>query len=347
MMDNRPLVSVVIVNWNGRHFLKPCLDSVFRSDYKKLEVIVVDCASKDGSADFIRKNYPKVKLIEFKEDPGFDFANDYGIRIAKGRYILMLNNDVVLPPDTISKLVEALEEDEYSVVLPVECTWKGTFRGKGNYPNWVRLPIVLFNWVYKFLDRIKLVKHIKPEPLYIGIPCTMLRKELYLKYPIDINFGFYEDVEWGLRLKLVGIKFKIVENACFYHKGGGSSKNSPKEAYFKARSILAAHYIAFDSQTLIILAPLLMYMLFENIVYYLMNGCIKCVKSYFLGILDFIHNLEHWKEMRRAVQTMRNVKDGKILLDYLLSREYVKECMTNVCSRYFESINEEFKISSL
>ena len=347
MSEKHPLVSVVIVNWNGKHFLVPCLESVFKSDYKKIEVIVVDCASKDGSAEFIRKNYPKVRLIEFKEDPGFDFANDYGIRVAKGRYILMLNNDVVLPPDAISRLVEVLKEDEYSVVLPVECTWKGTLRGKGNYANWIRLPIILSNVVYKFLNKIKLIKHIKSEPLYIGIPCTMLKKDLYMKYPIDIAFGFYEDVEWGLRLKLMGVKFRITEDTCFYHKGGGSSKNSPKEAYFKARSILAAHYIAFGSHTLILLSPLFVYMLIENIIYYLIIGCIGCIKAYFLGILDFIRTLEHWKKRRRTVQATRKIGDGKILRDYLLSRIYVKECRTNVCGKYFKDIDKKFKISSL
>lgn len=102
-------LSIVIVSYNTKEFLGRCLDSIFESTLKDLEVIVVDNASKDGSVQEIRKFDSKVKIIENKENVGFSKANNQGVKIAKGKYLLFLNPDTVVNKDTLSALISFME----------------------------------------------------------------------------------------------------------------------------------------------------------------------------------------------------------------------------------------------
>ena len=320
MEVNEPLVSVVIVNWNGKHFLKTCLDSLFKSDYKTLEVIVLDCASKDTSVEFIKANYHTVKLIEFDEDPGFDTANNIGCDEANGEYILMLNNDVILPRDTIFKLVNELKRDETCVVCPTEFNWGGMFTCKGNYPNW--LGECIFKIFGPLFDLFKLKVD---EPFYVGIACCLIKKDLFLKYPINEKFVMYEDIEWGWRLSLNKIKLKVLGNARFYHKSGGTLARSPKQAYIAGRSITAAHYVCSAKKSLLTVMPVLIivYSIRYIGIYIIYYKDIKCATAFIKGIIKFLTEISEWRIEREKVQGHRLVSEKDILKRYFLSYYYV------------------------
>ena len=93
-------LSVIIVNYNVKYFIEVCLHSILRAaEGIDAEVIVVDNNSKDDSCEMIKKKYPQVKLIENKENLGFSKANNQGVSIAAGEYILFINPDTVMPED--------------------------------------------------------------------------------------------------------------------------------------------------------------------------------------------------------------------------------------------------------
>lgn len=108
MAERSPLVSVVIVNWNGRGVIGECLDALRAQSFKDFEIIVVDNGSTDDSVDFIKRYYPEVRLIELSENRGFAGGNNEGIKIAKGKFIAFLNNDAVPDPDWLKNLMEAV-----------------------------------------------------------------------------------------------------------------------------------------------------------------------------------------------------------------------------------------------
>ena len=99
-------ISIVIPNWNGMPYLEKCLNSLKNQDFSGYEVIVVDNGSTDGSVEFIRNHFPKTRVVSFDENKGFSRAVNAGIRRAKGRYILLLNNDVIVDPDFLSEIME-------------------------------------------------------------------------------------------------------------------------------------------------------------------------------------------------------------------------------------------------
>lgn len=104
-----PFVSIIILNYNGRELLRTCLDSVLKNSYPKsgYEVILVDNASTDGSASFVEKHFPSVKVIRSSENLGFTGGNNLGLEHAKGSYIVLLNSDTRVEKEWLQELVKA------------------------------------------------------------------------------------------------------------------------------------------------------------------------------------------------------------------------------------------------
>lgn len=117
-------LSIVIVNYNAKEYLKKCLDSIFESSFKNFEVIVADNASKDGSVEQLKNLGDKINLILNKENLGFSAANNVGIKKAKGRYLLFLNPDTSVYPNTLKYMVSFMDKNKKvgcstcKVVLP-------------------------------------------------------------------------------------------------------------------------------------------------------------------------------------------------------------------------------------
>lgn len=104
-----PSVSIIIVNYNGRHLLDGCLKSVHGQSCQDIEVILVDNGSTDGSIEFVRDSFPDVAVVSLPENAGFADANLEGLRRAKGDYILLVNNDVELDMDCVHSLLTAMK----------------------------------------------------------------------------------------------------------------------------------------------------------------------------------------------------------------------------------------------
>ncbi len=104
-----PLVSVVIPNWNGAHHLPTCLDALRAQTYPRLEIIVADNASSDGSRALLAERYPEVRLVALPDNRGFTGACNAGMRAAGGSIIVLLNNDTEADPDWLSEVVAAFE----------------------------------------------------------------------------------------------------------------------------------------------------------------------------------------------------------------------------------------------
>jgi GT2 family glycosyltransferase len=115
-LNNKPDLSIVIVTWNGKKYALECLDSL-RPVRLKLEVIVVDNASTDGTPDAIRESYPEVKVIRNTENQGFAKANNIGMAEATSDILCLVNSDVVVYPGCLEKMVEFMRANPSVGVL--------------------------------------------------------------------------------------------------------------------------------------------------------------------------------------------------------------------------------------
>jgi GT2 family glycosyltransferase len=110
-MTPTPLVSIVVVTWNGRQYLDGCLSAVAAQSGVSTETILVDNASSDGTVAYVRERFPAVRVVALPENRGFAGGNNAGVREARGRFIALLNNDAVPEPGWLEALLGGLDED--------------------------------------------------------------------------------------------------------------------------------------------------------------------------------------------------------------------------------------------
>lgn len=130
-------LSIIIVSYNTKDILRECLSSVFRYLPKRIqyEVIIVDNASSDGSIEMMKKEFPKITVIENKENVGFSKANNTGVEKAKGKYILFLNSDTKIMHDVFTEMIRFMEKRQEAgaatcrVELPTEELDDASHRG--------------------------------------------------------------------------------------------------------------------------------------------------------------------------------------------------------------------------
>lgn len=229
-------LSVVIVNWNTKKLLEDCLRSIFKyTKGIKFEVIVVDNGSKDGSRDMVRKKFPQAKLILNKDNLGFTKANNQGIKVAKGEYVLLLNSDTYLVENSLKKLVDlAKSKDNLGALGPQLLNEDRTIQqSAGFFPH---LPQV-FYWM-SFIDDLPggtLLKpyHIDHDSFYrkdrqvdwitaaaISVPKKVIDKVGSLDEGI---FMYGEEVDWCYRIKKAGYGVYFSPATKIVHIGRGSS----------------------------------------------------------------------------------------------------------------------------
>lgn len=293
------LVSIIIPNWNGRKFLKTCLDSVMQQDYQNIEIIVVDCKSSDDSVQFIKGNYPSVRLIELDEDLGGPHADNLACGISSGEYIMLLNNDVIVPDHTIQKMVTELEKDERSVINPIQYSWEKKYISSGYCHPWIG------PYLYKFVNRNG------DMPFYPSLACCLLTKKLFEEVPLNEHLFLYEDTEWGWRLHLNKIKIKVIFDAVFYHKDAGTIGGSPKQAFINGRVAIATQYICFKSFTFYMFLPLLLIDYLRRYISYGNKPGLR--QAFWKGFKDFFKMLSIFKEDRNKVHRERQIGDKEIL----------------------------------
>lgn len=258
------ILSVIIVNYNVRHFLCQCLDSVYDSDRYTtngeidLEVFVVDNNSTDGSVEWIRDHYPQVKLIANVDNPGFAKANNQALQLAKGDYMLLLNPDTLVEKDTFVKCINFYQNHPECGGLGVKMVnGEGVYlkESKRGFPS----PQASF---YKISGLINLFpRHKTIAAYYLGhlpdneiheidiLPGAflMICRDAFEKIGmLDEKYFMYgEDIDYSWRIKLAGYKNYYLPTARILHYKGESTKKGSLnyvKAFHNAMIIFARHY---------------------------------------------------------------------------------------------------------
>lgn len=233
-----PLVSVVILNWNGLKFLEKCFETLFKQDYPNFEVVMSDNGSSDGSIEFVRKNFPRVRIVENGKNLGFAGGTNAGIRASKGEYVFLSNNDVEFrQKNLLSLLVSVAESDPKIGVV-------GCFLMNIDKPNTIQN---LYGAAFpKKLPSFNLAKfnlnqvcHGDPVSTYtpdngqytkvveIDSINGLIKKSVLDRVGLldEKFFLYYEEVDLGFRIKKAGFKTVLAQFARLWHYGSASIPN--------------------------------------------------------------------------------------------------------------------------
>jgi GT2 family glycosyltransferase len=221
-MSSSPAVSIVIVNWNGKRYLARCLSSLLSQTYRDFEIIVVDNGSGDGSVELIRGQFPMVRLIQNSSNQGFAGPNNQGIEIARGRFIITLNNDTELPSHWLETLVStAASYPEMGAFASLI-----VFDERRTMIDSAGLSVTLAGIGCQ--NRMGEDARDLREPAEVFGACAaaaLYRRELLEDVGLfdPSYFAYYEDVDLAWRARLRGWRTLLVPQATVYHVHSGTS----------------------------------------------------------------------------------------------------------------------------
>ena len=219
-----PKVSIIIVNYNGKELLQKCLDSLLNVRYDNFEIILVDNNSTDGTVEFITKNYPSLVIIKLDSNKGFAEPNNIAAKIAKGEYLLFLNNDTVVTHNFISEMVKVMETDKkIAVCQSLLLKPDGSVDSSGDFIDHLG---VVYNSKTK-IDEIREVSSARGASM-------LVRSDIFEKLDgFDQKFFItFEDVDLCWRSWILGYRVLIIPTSIVYHEGGITIKKIKSEIAF-------------------------------------------------------------------------------------------------------------------
>lgn len=269
-MTSMPLISVIIVNYNGGSYLQEAVQSLSRQTFRDFELILADNASTDGSMDGLQLDaLPEVHLIRNEDNLGFAVANNRAAATAKGKWIVLLNPDCSVTEDWLASLVNAAQthpDCKTFTSAQYNLDDKTLLDGTGD-----AYFICGFPWRGGFGRPASEL----PESGWCFSACgagAMYDRELFqMQGGFDERFFCYcEDVDLGFRLQLLGHDCRFVREAVIYHAGSGiSGRESPFTTYHGTRNRVWTYVKNMPLPLLIMTLPghvaLSLYLLIRNI----------------------------------------------------------------------------------
>jgi N-acetylglucosaminyl-diphospho-decaprenol L-rhamnosyltransferase len=311
-----PGITAVVCNYNGEAYLEDCLRAVLAQQPD--EVLVVDDASTDASVALVRERFPGIEVLALAENRGPGAARNAGMRAARHRWVLAIDNDAELEPGALARLRAALEERPDAVlaqtrsVLAEDPTTVHYDSGDAHY-----LGLIALRNFYTPLAAAQGTGTVEVGAL-VSI-CALLDRDVVLAlggYDEDL-FYLSEDLDLGLRLRLAGQRLVVVEEALVRHRGGTAGLSFRGGAYPRRRVRLAARnrpWILLKTcrwSTLVLCAPALLLYDLVALVFALRQGALG---AFLAGRLELVKGWRRVLRSRDAVQSARRRGDAELLV---------------------------------
>ena len=227
--EAHPMVSIVIVSYDNRELTQACIESVLRNSvYPNVEVLVVDNASNDGSAEMLASlRDGRVNVLLNEQNRGFAAANNQALRRVRGSYVVLLNNDTVVPRGWLPRMVRHLDEAEIGLVVAVT-----NFSGNESR---IAVPYTSVDDMYPFAEEY--MREHDGERFDIRVAamyCVGMRREVWERIgPLDEEFGIgmFEDDDYSHRARLAGYRVVCAEDVFVHHVGRASFSKLDRKSY--------------------------------------------------------------------------------------------------------------------
>lgn len=302
-MTVKKLISIIVVNWNGKEYLEDCFTSLKRQSYAPLELLMIDNASMDGSVEYMSECFPRVSIFVNSENVGFGSAVNRGVEQAHGEYVLFLNNDLYLDERCVEKMVEMMGVEWVGAVVPkiLYFNERNRINSFGNVVNYLGIACP------KYIDEEERTPTQVEETACGGI--FLARREFFKQLGgFDPDFFMYhEDHDLSWRIRLAGKKLVVNPEAVMYHKYH-FSKN-PKKFYYSEKNRLQLLLKSYQLKTLLLISPALILVELAELYFALATGWFLLKLRSYPEIARLLPTI---LKKRRVVQRLRKVDDSEI-----------------------------------
>ena len=321
-MNNNPAVSVIIPHFNGIEILRACLTSLLANSFESYEILLVDNGSTDGSQEMVKSEFPQVTLIQNTENLGYAGGCNTGMRIAKGEWFLLLNNDTEVQPNFLSELYNAACKDETAGILQpkiLSIQDKELFDysgGAGGEIDIFGYPFVrgrLFEFIEKDEGQYD---RINPEIFWASGTACLLRKSMIEKIGMldEDFFAHMEEIDLNWRSHLAGYRSLVVTGTFLYHYSGYTlGAGNKRKMYLNHRNNLVMLIKNYSLKNLLWILPVRILMEIATLFLALLKTRFKWAAAILQSLGYVLFNfLSIWKKRERQ-RDLRVVSDREIM----------------------------------
>lgn len=324
MTEADPIVSIVVLNYNGKQFLDACVASIEAQTFQNFELILVDNASADASWEHMVNRWEGAHvLIRNDENLGYAEGNNVGLRVARGQFLVVLNNDTVVDPEWLAELLKAAERHpEYGM-------FSSQIRSYAQPEILDTIGVILYrDGMSRGLGRLEPAdRYSEPRDVFAPSGCAgFYRREMLEQVGLFEKdyFAYCEDTDLGFRGQLAGYRCRYVPTARVYHHYSATTgKYSPLKAYLVERNHLYLRMRLFPKRMLM-LSPLYTLLRYVLQAYGVVMGkgaagkftestpAIELVKILLKAYAHAFKHLPALLHQRRQIQAIRRVGSAEI-----------------------------------
>ena len=317
-------VSIIILNYNGKQFLKDCLASVLGQSYSQFEIIFFDNNSTDSSIYYVKQNFTdqRLKIVESKSNLGFAGGNNEALKHCSNDLIVLLNNDTKVEPDWLLHLAGAVEKR--NTVASSFVITKGI--PEKYYTSNGSVSYLMYNVMNIFEN---------PEDEFYPNGCSVIFRKSEIGIPFDSDYFYYgEDVYLGLKARFSGMNVKFVKKSIVHHFGGGSGSAGSKKTFYTERNRFLNLYLFFSISFIIRMIP---YIAFNHTSKLIISLFSK--KYSFIGLLKayfwFYVNVPTIAKKRNELKKVKKISE-KDIIKFITSKIFNNE---SIIEKFFNSLS--------
>ncbi len=346
-MNESPLVSIIILNYNAGELLLNCVDSLKKSTYTNLEILIIDNISSDNSQKKCKEKFPDIKLIQNNENLGYCGGNNVGINEAKGKFIVILNPDTIIEPNCIDELILAYNKFGNALYQPkiLSLNEKDIIQSTGNM-----LHVFGFGFARDKGNKVTNKEESIEKIGYASGTCLFTSREVFDKIGLldEFLFLYHDDLDLGWRAAQIGINSYYVPKSKIFHVESYSLKWSSKKFYWLERNrkyCLLTHYSKKTYEKMrfsLILVDLFVW------VFYISKG--------FLGVkikaeLDIIKNKKLIEKKYLELENKKTISDIELIKNFPdeifvpsnVSQQSMNVTFNSILTKLSKKIKEKIK----
>ncbi|MCH9007741.1 glycosyltransferase family 2 protein [candidate division KSB1 bacterium] len=334
-MAESPLVSIVIPHYRGKEILYQCLTALERTSYPNTQVILVDNASSDGSVVSVSRDFPWVKVVANKVNAGYAGGCNSGLRLARGEFVLFLNDDTVFEPDWLNPLAAALIEDvSIAACQPklLALHQRDTFDysgAAGGLMDVFGFPFALGR-IFFTLEKDEKQYDTGGEIFWASGTAILVRKSTLERVGIfdEDFFAHMEEIDLSWRFHLAGMRVVVVPQSEIFHNSGSTlTPDSFKKVYLNHRNSLVMLLKNYELNNVLWIVPVRVILELVAILYSVLKLDFVRVRAVLLAFVSVLFGLPKTLRKRADVQKTRRVSDaaifskmyrGSIVVDYFV-----------------------------